>query len=317
MNSFNLYLSMDKSGYSTNFTAPLNDSRINQDNYEIALAQISFTNTEKIDLRTLHFTSYISPESPPSISDIKFSAKLGESYKNIFEKLNIKIDEIFKKNEFERRRHLRSKNLIKDNEIYYDDIRSGIVHKIILPLKNDNKIDELVRQQIILICPKMSLEYYIDVYKNLQYTLFCKLNSLNHTISFSGNILELIPDLKGKIFNEISGGPQHVKLDSENTPDFSLLFIETDLIENNFFSNEKMKILKYFSTETQEKPQLIDFSSCMEYKQLSYKEANERDLKKNPNPPTSINISFRDKYFKKLSLNQGSILVNLHFRKKL
>jgi len=143
----------------------------------------------------------------------------------------------------------------------------------------------------------------------LQFTLLHKMNSLNHTISYSGNITELIPD--------ISGGPQHVMLDSEYSPDFSLLFVETDLIENNFFSNEKMQLLKYFSTKTQNTSQLLDFSSCLEYKQLRFKEANERNLKKDVEPPTTINISFRDKHFKNLYLNQGSILVNLHFRKKL
>ena len=74
--------------------------------------------------------------------------------------------------------------------------------------------------------------------------------------------------------------------------------------------------IKYFSTKTQSTPQLIDFSANLEYKQLRFKEANERNLK-DQLPPMSINISLRDKFFKSLNIKQGSILINLHFRKKL
>lgn len=143
-------MDLNKLGLSTNFTAPLNDSRINQDNYEVALAQISFTNTETIDMGILNFTSYISPENTPTNTPIKFEAKMGDSYKNIFQKLNSAIENIYAKNEFERQKFLRSKNFIKDNDVYYQDINSGFNELIILPLKNDKKFDELVRGQINL-----------------------------------------------------------------------------------------------------------------------------------------------------------------------
>ena len=52
MDSFNLFLSTELSGIngcSTNFMTDLNDSRLNQDNFEVALAQISFSDTETIN----------------------------------------------------------------------------------------------------------------------------------------------------------------------------------------------------------------------------------------------------------------------------
>ena len=321
MNSFNLYLSSESSkmggGYTTNFHAPLNDSRINQDNFEVALAQISFTDTETIDMGSLIFTSYMETSGKPKISIFKIEAKMGESYALIFERLVSKVREVHTKNEFERRKLLRSKNLIKENEMYYDDSKSAIAYKIILPNKDDNKLDDLVLEQIKLLAPSITLEYYLSVENKLCFTLLHKLNSLNHVISYKGNITTFIPTLLDKIFNEISGGPQHIILESEKAPDMSLLFLETDLIENNHFSNEKMKILKYFSTKSQSTAQVIDFSSCLEYKQLSYKETNERDYKNKPAPPSIINISLMDNHFKNIYLNSGTILVNLHFRKKL
>ena len=117
MNSFNLYLSSESSkmggGYTTNFHAPLNASRINQDNIEVALAQISFTDTETIDMGSLIFTSYMETSGKPKISIFKIEAKMGESYALIFERLVSKVREVHTKNEFERRKLLRSKNLIK------------------------------------------------------------------------------------------------------------------------------------------------------------------------------------------------------------
>jgi hypothetical protein len=49
----------------------------------------------------------------PKISIIKIEAKMGESYALIFERLVSKVREVHTKNEFERRKLLRSKNLIK------------------------------------------------------------------------------------------------------------------------------------------------------------------------------------------------------------
>ena len=52
MDSFNLFLSTELSGIdgcSTNFMGNLNDSRLNKDNFEVALAQISFSDTETIN----------------------------------------------------------------------------------------------------------------------------------------------------------------------------------------------------------------------------------------------------------------------------
>jgi len=242
---------------------------------------------------------------------------MGESYKSVFEELSSKLSKIFLKNEFDRRKHLRSKNVIKESEIYFDDSQNGVTEKIILPLEKDSKYDQIVALQILASMPKFILEYYTDqINKKLQFTLVHKLNSLNNSISYSGNIVSIIPSIGERIFNEISGGPQHVMLDSENLPDFSMLFVETDIIENNYFENNDMQILKYFSTKTQSTPQLIDFSANLEYKQLRFKEANERNLK-DQLPPMSINISLRDKFFKSLNIKQGSILINLHFRKKL
>ena len=79
MNSFNLFLSSDltKFGTSTNFSALLNDSRINQDNFEVALAQISFSDTETINMGTLSFTSYIDPASKPNVTIFKNRGKNG------------------------------------------------------------------------------------------------------------------------------------------------------------------------------------------------------------------------------------------------
>ena len=320
MNSFNLYLSSELTkmgGFSTNFHAPLNDSRINQDNYEVALAQISFTDTETIDMGSLIFNSYTDTSSKPKISTLKIEAKMGETYALIFERLLVKIREIHMKNEFERRKILRSKNVIKESEMYYDDSKSGIAYNIILPNKDDTKLDAIVFEQIKLLAPKITLEYYLNLENKLSFTLLHKLNSLNHDISYKGNITTFIPSLTDKIFNEISWGPQHIILESEKAPDMSLLFLETDLIENNYFSNDKMKILKYFTTKTQSSSQIIDFSSCMEYKQLSYKETNERKPNPKSAPPSIINISLMDNHFKNIYLNTGTILVNLHFRKKL
>ena len=321
MDSFNLFLSTKLSGIdgcSTNFMTDLNDSRLNKDNFEVALAQISFSDTETINMGTLNFTSYIDAASKPNVTILKIEAKMGERYDTIFERLSLQIEEIHLKNEFERRKHLRAKNVIKESEIFYNDTKSGIDYNIILPNKDDTKLDELVYEQIKLLTPTITLEYGIDVLQVLRYTLLHKLNSRNHVINYNGSIIDYIPLFKDKIFNEvISGGPQHVILDSVKAPDLSLLYLETDIIEPNYYFNKNMKVLRYFSTETQSTPQLIDFTSCLEYKQLSYEESNERgDGRNGVKRPDSINIYLRDNNFNKIYLNQGTITVNLHFRKK-
>jgi hypothetical protein len=144
--------------------------------------------------------------------------------------------------------------------------------------------------------------------KNRNLAALHSLNNLNHTISYSGNITTLVPFLEGKIFNEI--------LESENIPDFSLLFVETDIIENDKFTNKNFQILKYIAPKIQSTPQMLDFSSSIEYKQLKYKESNER-VKNDGERPSTINIRLKDKFFKNIDFNQGSILVKLNFRKKL
>jgi hypothetical protein len=318
MNSFSLYLSNENSGWgtSTNFITELNDSRINADNYEVGLAQISFTNTLTINMGKLTFTSYMGPTGKTLKTDIEIQAKMNDTYISIFDNLNMKIAEIYRKNEFERRVFLRSLDLIKDNELFYDDIKSGIEKKIILPLKNDRTLDSLVYEQINLLTPKIKLDYYMSLSKNRNLAALHSLNNLNHTISYSGNITTLVPFLEGKIFNEILGGPQHVILESENIPDFSLLFVETDIIENDKFTNKNFQILKYIAPKIQSTPQMLDFSSSIEYKQLKYKESNER-VKNDGERPSTINIRLKDKFFKNIDFNQGSILVKLNFRKKL
>jgi hypothetical protein len=318
MNSFNLYLSSDiGKGFSTNFETKLNDSRINQDNYEVAVSQISFSNTQTLDLGKIIFCSYIKgPEGPPTLTEISIIAKMGESFSQVFERLNIEIAKIFAKNEYARRVYLRSKNYISEKEIYYDDVKSGIANAIILPLINDDKLKKIIDEQIKILCPNMTLQYALDVNMDKKYVLLHNLNSLNHTISYSGNITTIIEGLKDKLFNEISGGPQHVILESEFLQDMTLLFIETDIIENGKYSNNDLKILKFFETKTQSTPQLIDFSDCMEYRQLKYKEVNERLPLENEKRKETINISFKDKNFKNLNFSQGNILVKLHFRKR-
>ena len=321
MDSFNLFLSTKLSGIdgcSTNFIANLDDSRLNQDNFEVALAQISFSDTETINMGTLSFTSYIDPASKPNVTILKIGAKMGETYETIFKRLSPEIEEIHLKNEFERRKYLRARNVIKESEIFYDDSKSGIPYDIILPNRDDTKLDELVYEQIKLLTPTITLQYGQDVLKVVRYTLLHKLNSRNHVINYNGSIIDYIPLLKDKVFNEVvSGGPQHVILESVKAPDLSLLYLETDIIKPNYYLNKYMNVLRYFSTVTQSKPQLIDFTSCLEYKQLSYQESNERgDGHSGVKRPDSINIYLRDNNFNKIYLNQGTITVNLHFRKK-
>jgi hypothetical protein len=318
MNSFNLYLSSDLGkGFSLNFETKLNDSRINQDNYEVAVSQISFSNTEKLDLGKIVFCSYLKgPEGPPKNTELSIFAHMGESFSNVFERINSEIAKIYKKNEFARRVYLRSKNYITEREIYYDDSKSGIANAIVLPFLNDDSLNKIVDEQIDFLCPNMTLQYYKDVNKDKKYVLLHNLKSLNHTISYTGNITSIIEGLKDKLFNEISGGPQHVILESEFLQDMKLLFIETDIIENGKYCNNDMQILKLFETKTQSTPQLIDFSDCMEYRQLKYKEVNERLAIENEKRKETINISFKDRNFKNLNFSQGNILVKLHFRKR-
>jgi hypothetical protein len=113
MNSFSLYLSNENSGWgtSTNFITELNDSRINADNYEVGLAQISFTNTLTINMGKLSFTSYMGPTGKTLKTDIEIQAKMNDTYISIFDNLNMKIAEIYRKNEFDRRVFLRSSKI--------------------------------------------------------------------------------------------------------------------------------------------------------------------------------------------------------------
>jgi hypothetical protein len=177
-------------------------------------------------MEKLTFTSYLGPTGKTLKTNIEIQAKMNDTYISIFDNLNMKIAEIYRKNEFERRVFLRSLDLIKDNELFYDDIKSGIEKKIILTLKNDRTLDSLVYEQINLLTPKIKLDYYMALSKNRNLAALHPLNNLNHTISYSGNITTLIPFLEGKIFNEILGDRK-----------FSMRFLDYRIKLNMTYSN--------------------------------------------------------------------------------
>ncbi len=188
--------------------------------------------------------TYINENSERSsyVEPIIISCETGLSYKKLFEQLNLVIETYLKEREYRERLNLRRRHNIPIN----NNILKLGEEEISLPVKDNSIYDIDVYQEIVNMCPKILYEDNKLIFRMRP----------EFTIKFYGNILNLIHELSGEKTN--SKFP--IILQNQNLPDFNNCMVISDLIENEFFCENEVPLLKFMCLDN--KDRLSNNNAC-------------------------------------------------------
>ena len=280
--------------FTTDFTNKLYQALYLKGDYEVALTNIYFSNVQDMDLGQIEISFFNEKWTYAILLDVE--AKMGDHLKLIFERINDKIHEMVKLEEYKRRLELRRLNRVDNSEQlfkYGEQIIS-------LPILSNPIYDEFVNEEIKKNSPKI-----IFTSDHLSFE-----TTSEFSFKFHGNILNVIPELKNEKFN---GECDPILIRNSYLPSFETLFITSNiLVPENFGDAKELQILKIINLEKNSRTQSISIGN----NDLTFQRI--KSLKYNINHHTKINeigISIFSDLNQKLKINQGEVILRLYFRK--
>ena len=217
--------------FTTDFSNKLFQPLYLKGDYEVALTNIYFSNLEDLDLGQIEL-SYYNDKWTYAIL-LNAEAKMGENLNLVFEKINEKIHEMVKEEEYKRRIELRRLNYVDKSEQIFKNGNEILS----LPVPFNPIYDEFVNDEIKKISPKI-----IFASDHLSFE-----TTNDFSFKFHGNILNLIPELKNEKFN---GKCDPILIRNSYLPSFETLFITSDiLMAENFGDGKELQILKIINLE--------------------------------------------------------------------
>ena len=280
--------------FTTEFTNKLFKPLYLKGEYEVALTNIYFSNVQDMDLGQIEIS--FNNDNWNYVILLKVEAKMGDHLKLIFDRINDKIHEMVKEQEFKRRLHLRRHNRVDNSEQLF---RYG-EHIISLPISTNPIYDEFVNEEIKMITPKI-----IFASDHLTFE-----TTSEFSFKFHGNILNVIPELKNEKFD---GKCDPILIRNSYLPSFETLFITSNiLVPENFGDSKELEILKIINLEKNSRIQSISIGN----NDLTFQRL--KSIKHNINHHTKINeigVSIFSDLNEKLKINQGEVILRFYFRK--
>lgn len=289
--------STNPSNHTTRFKNTLKRPIFLNGDCEVALEKVYFSNVSTTDLGQIEITYFVKDYRSSYVQMLAIKSEMGITYKSLFEQINNEIESNFKEREYKERLGLRKKHNLPNN----NNILKLSEEEISLPVKDSPIYDDDVYQEIKDMCPKIVYE---------ENKLYFRMKP-EFSIKFYGNILNLITELTDEKY---SNSTLPLILKKTSLPNFSTCLIITDLIENEYFGESEIPLLKFMCMESKDKLQNQDACKTFDLKDNSYKL-----LKKDKqliNTIKDINITIKTDFDNILEFDQGDVILQLHFRKK-
>ena len=280
--------------FTTEFSNKLYKPLYLKGDYEVAVTNIHFTNVKEMDLGQIEIS--FKNDNWSYVLLLKIEAKMGDNLNFLFTNINKKIHEMVQEEEYKRRLDMRRNNKM-DNT---DQLFKYGEKFISLPIKYNPIYDEFVNEEIKEMSPKI-------IYESDHLSF---LTTSDFTFKFHGNMLNLIPELKEKIFNVTS---EPIMVRNSHLPSFNTLFISTNIIEPENCGDSKIfPILKIINLENNiNKAQSISIgNNDLTFQRINVVKNNIYHTK-----ITDISISIYTDINEKLKFNQGEVILRLFFRK--
>ena len=217
--------------------------------YEIACAEVIFSNTLEIDLGEVEIEFF--EASPRYSARTKITGYLGETLINIIGNINKPLLKTTIEFEYKRRLRLRKKYKVEETEhIFY---LGGVSY--LLPLPDNDIYNSVVNEDIPLLSPKLELNDKFVFYRNTS----------NYKITLHGNINNYI--------NYTTDNLKHkFNIKTNRLPDFNTIILLTDLVANENFGNSSQPVIKIFNLEKRNESQTKVFElSDQSYKRVKKK----------------------------------------------